>query len=176
MTSSDAKQLIAGAITDQDISEWVDLGCGAGTFAYALADLLADGSKIYAVDKLQQYLNTRKAGVKLEFIKADFEKQEMQFKNIAGVIMANSLHYIEDQLELIHRIKPWLKEGGKIILIEYDSDDRNAWVPYPITYEKATQMFNAAGFSSVTKIGELSSTIRKENIFSCLATNNPINN
>lgn len=169
MTSADAKQLIAGAITNQELSEWVDLGSGGGTFAYALADMLAKGSKIYAVDKLQQYLNSRKADVSLEFIKADFEKQEMQFKNMAGVIMANSLHYVEDQLELILRIKPWLKADGKIILIEYDTKDSNAWVPYPITYEKATQMFEQAGFTSVYKIGEINSRIRNENIFSCLA-------
>ncbi|HEY5691566.1 MAG TPA: methyltransferase domain-containing protein [Cyclobacteriaceae bacterium] len=169
MTTTDAKQLIAGAITTQDSSEWVDLGCGAGTFAYALADLLAVESKIHAVDKLQQYLNSRKAGVTLEFIKADFEKQEMHFKNIAGVIMANSLHYVEDQLDVILRIKPWLKADGKIILIEYDTVDSNAWVPYPITYERATEMFESAGFTSVTKIGEMNSRLRQETIFCCMA-------
>ena len=169
MTSSDARLLIQNAITDQNKSEWIDLGCGAGTFAYALADLLPDGSTIHAIDKLQQHINSSKASATLEFTKADFEKQNLQFKNISGVIMANSLHYIEDQLALILKIKNWLKKDGKLILIEYDTSESNTWVPYPITYEKATQMFKAAGFTSVTKIGEMNSSIRKENIFCCMA-------
>lgn len=170
MTSSDARLLLEGAITEQTKSEWVDLGCGAGTFAYALADLLKDGSRIHAVDKLQQHLNSRKGGAIIEFTKADFEKQDLPFTNISGIIIANALHYVEDQLELILRIKPWLKKGGKLILIEYDTDNSNAWVPYPITYEKADQMFQTAGFTSISKIGEMNSAIRNETIFSCVAS------
>jgi len=170
MTSSDAGLLIEGAIPHLEKSDWIDLGCGAGTFTYALAGLLAQGSRIYAVDKLQQHLNSGKNGVVIEFTKADFEKQDLHFSNIEGIIMANTLHYIKDQPALISKIKPWLKEGGKLILIEYDTNDSNPWVPYPITFEKATPMLQAAGFSSVTKIGEMNSSIRKENIFSCMAT------
>ena len=169
MTSIEASLLLENAITPQEQSEWIDLGCGSGTFTYALADLLGEGSRIHAVDKLQQHLNSRKTGTTIAFSKVDFEKQDLPYKNIAGVIIANSLHYIEDQLSLIIKIKTWLKKGGKIILIEYDTDESNAWVPYPITYDKALQMFKTAAFTTVTKIAEMNSSIRKESIFSCMA-------
>lgn len=170
MTTSDARNLIEGAVTKKEQSDWVDLGCGSGTFAYALAGLLDDGSRIFAVDRLHQYLKSKQGNVSIEFTKADFEKQELHFANLSGIVLANSLHYVEDQLSLILRIKPWLKEGGKIILIEYDTDEHNPWVPYPITFEKATAIFDRAGFNQVVKIGELSSRFRKEAIFSCVAT------
>ncbi len=169
MTSSDAKDLITNAITEKVKSEWVDLGCGSGTFTYALAALLADGSRIHAVDRLHQYLKSVQNGVHITFKKADFERQELHFANLSGIVMANSLHFVEGQLELILRIKPWLKAGGKIILIEYDTDDPNAWVPYPITFDRAVEMFNNAGFQNISKVGELNSRIRKENIFCCVA-------
>ncbi len=35
---------------------WCDLGCGSGTFTMALADLLAPGSRIHAVDLDQKVL------------------------------------------------------------------------------------------------------------------------
>ena len=162
--------MIANAITEKERSEWVDLGCGSGTFTYALAALLADGSSIHAVDRLHQYLKAGQNGVDIIFKKADFEKQVLHFANLSGIVMANSLHFVENQLELIQRIKPWLKAGGKMILIEYDTDDKNAWVPYPITYDRAFEIFTKAGFQHIAKVGELNSRIRKENIFCCEAS------
>lgn len=170
MTSPEARLLIESAVPNQEKSEWVDLGSGSGTFTYALAGLLMKGSTIHAVDKLQQHFNSNQPNVTIDFIKADFEKQDLPFTNISGIIMANALHYVEDQLELMLRIKPWLGKRGKLILIEYDTEDRNPWVPYPITFEKATQLFEAAGFTSVAKIGEMNSRIRQETIFSCMAS------
>ena len=52
MKIKDAETLIQQAFAAEDgIECWADLGCGSGTFTYALANCLKEGSTIYAVDK-----------------------------------------------------------------------------------------------------------------------------
>ena len=48
---------------------WADLGCGSGIFTNALASLLGDGGKIYAIDKEVQDLKIEAEGkIKFNFL------------------------------------------------------------------------------------------------------------
>ncbi len=52
MTIQEATDLIRhDRITSLTKNVWADLGCGSGIFTHALANLLCEGSIIYAVDK-----------------------------------------------------------------------------------------------------------------------------
>ena len=169
MTSSEASALIQAAISEKRKETWMDLGCGSGTFAYALAGLLTTGSRIVAIDKLSQHIAKERNGVVINFLQADLENQVLSYRDMDGILIANTLHYISDQPGFIQRIKPWLKKDGRLVLIEYDTERSNTWVPYPLTFAKAEKLLLEAGFKQVSKIGAIDSAIRAESIFACVA-------
>lgn len=160
--------MIERAIHDYPTATWADLGCGTGTFTYALAGLLGEGSKVWAVDKLTQYLGTGKGPVAVEFLQMDIERQPLPFNSLDVIIMANTLHYIRDQETFLGRLPHHLIKNGKIVLVEYDTDRSNQWVPFPVTYDKAQTLLAEAGFKNIFRIGERPSTIRNGMIFACV--------
>ena len=81
---------------------WADLGCGNGTSTYALAHPVSPGSSIIAVDRLPQKLN-RTAGnnVSIQFQLADMSLESLTLPKLDGILMANSLHYIQEKERLV---------------------------------------------------------------------------
>ena len=105
MEISDAVNLIEAGLSDNTPnSTWEELGCGRGTFTKALAKLLGNGSRIYAIDKDNQQTPSVYDGVKIEFIKVNFEHDPIPHSNLDGILMANSLHYIKDKLTFARKI------------------------------------------------------------------------
>ena len=150
MQQTEATNLIKGAITTQQPQKWADLGCGSGTFTIALQSLLPTGSHVTAVDKQRQNLP-------VNFIKADFEKDELNLSGLDGILMANSLHYIRDKQKLIKKLEACFANQPTFLIVEYDTTRFSPWVPYPINYQKLEQLFVALGYSTVTKLGEMPS-------------------
>lgn len=169
MTIPEAKKLIDAAIPDSPTEHWADLGCGSGTFTYAVAELLGKGSRILAIDKLTQYLAKERAQVEITFSQLDAEHMTRDKGEFDGIIMGNTLHYIKDQSSFLQRLHPWLKSNGKLVLVEYNTDRSNQWVPYPVSFEKAESLLKQAGFKAITKIGERPSQYRTDNMFACMA-------
>ena len=167
MRVADATILIEAGVPDKiQNTTWADLGCGSGIFTNALATLLGDGSKIYAVDKENQHLKIHETGkMKIEFVMLDFIKDHLPFFGLDGIVMANSLHYVKDKRTFIEKTKKHLKANGQLIIVEYDTLRQNRWVPYPISFEKLTQTFSASGFTFIKKIGERSSVYRSEKMY-----------
>jgi ubiquinone/menaquinone biosynthesis C-methylase UbiE len=134
---------------------WADLGCGSGLFSRALASLLPQQSKILCIDKAGPGWKANETNnVELEFIKADFSMYEFENGKFDGFMMANSLHYIKNKPLLIDRLVPALRPNGSIVIVEYDSESPNFWVPYPITYGKLKSLFLNNDINKITKIGE----------------------
>ena len=148
-------------------STWADLGCGSGLFAKALASLLGNGSKIYAVDKVQQSIESNFNKVVIEFIKADIFNEPLTLSNLDGVLMANSLHYMKDKSSFFKKIKKLLKPNGQVIVVEYEMEKANAWVPYPISFNELEKLFSGNDFGSVVKIGERISIFNAQKMYAC---------
>lgn len=150
-------------------SIWADLGCGSGLFTKSLASLLGNGSKIYAVDKTQQSLESSFNNVAIEFIKADFVNESLPFTDLDGVLMANSLHYIKDKSTFFEKLKKLLKQNGQAIIIEYEIEKANPWVPYPIRFNKLEKLLSTKGFRPLVKLGERESIFDAEKMYACSA-------
>ena len=85
-------------------------------------------------------------GTGVHFITGDIERPR-ELPPLDGIVAANSIHYIRDQVSLLRRWKTLLKPGGRIIVVEYDTDRGNTWVPYPLSLGALDKLARSAGFS-----------------------------
>ncbi|PBQ33527.1 methyltransferase type 11 [Sphingobacteriaceae bacterium] len=155
-------------IQKEKIVQWADLGCGKGFFTEALARQLSPGSKIYAVDKSDGLLLDSLPEIQIAFQKANFEKEHLDLKNLDGILMANSFHFVEDKKKLLKKLSQYLMPDAEFILIEYDTDKANPWVPYPISFLNLKKLFIELGFFSVEKMADTQSLYSSGRIYSAL--------
>jgi SAM-dependent methyltransferase len=153
--------LIRDAVTIGET--WLELGSGTGAFTLALAELLGTGGTIHSVDrdrgalaKQAQAVRSRFVAVRLDQRTADFT-HDLGFSGMDGVLMANSLHFVEDKVPVLALARSYLKPAGKLVLVEYDADRGNPWVPYPMSYATWQRVASAAGFSGTRLLGRVRS-------------------
>jgi SAM-dependent methyltransferase len=151
---------------------WADFGAGQGAFTLALAELLGPGGVIYAVDRDAGAVReaARSAGqrfpqVRVEAVAADFTRPlPPSLPPLDGAVMANALHFVPDarKPEVIQRVAERLKPGGRLLLVEYNVDRGNLWVPHPLTYERWAQLAGQAGFARTRLLARRPSSFLKE--------------
>ena len=131
---------------------WADLGAGDGAFTLALADLIGTTGTIYAVDRdegalrrLARAMQQRFPEVTLHTQRGDFDRP-LQLPPLDGIVMANSLHFIRHKAGTLARIRAYLQPGGRLLMVEYNSDRGNVWVPHPFAYPTWQKMSQACGF------------------------------
>lgn len=119
---------------------WADFGSGDGAFTLALAELVGPTAEIYSIDKKKSSLRRQESAMrshfpqhKIHFLPADFTKP-LDLPPLDGLIMANSLHFHKQKDPLLKQIIGYLKDGGRLILVEYDVDRGNMWVPHPLSF------------------------------------------
>jgi len=141
MQQADAIALIEKGIDPSYPQRWADLGAGSGTFTLALQKVLHQDSEIIAVDKQAQRLP-------VQFIRADFVKDELPLSNLDGILMANALHYVQDKQALIRKLENHFRAEGRFLIVEYDTRRSNPWVPYPIRFDELQALFQPFGYDT----------------------------
>jgi SAM-dependent methyltransferase len=155
--------LLRPAVTEPD-GTWADIGSGAGAFTLALADLLGPGALIVSVDRDKSALEAQRRSlaafpaVAVRHLVADFT-QPLDLPQLDGLVMANSLHFVlrDAQVETVRRLAAALRPGGRFVVVEYDADRGNPWVPYPFRSVRWPEMARAAGLASGREIGRVPS-------------------
>jgi ubiquinone/menaquinone biosynthesis C-methylase UbiE len=130
---------------------WLDLGCGTGLFTQALAGNLPPASKIIAVDKDEKALRKIPAivnDVVIQTRAADFVYDALDVKEVDGMLIANLLHYVNDKETLLKKLSSSMKTNGIFLIVEYDRQTNNQWVPYPLTIDAAKALFKSLGYPS----------------------------
>jgi len=79
-----------------------------------------------------------------------------------GIMMANSLHYVKDQISFLLFIKKYLKPQGKLVLIEYNADTGNMWVPYPVSFVRFCELCKETGLQPPKLLSTISSRFLNE--------------
>ena len=149
---------------------WADLGCGSGLFTRALASLQLPGSLIYAVDT-HPTLPLNSGGfseIRIETVPLDFVRADWPFAQLDGLLMANSLHYVSNQLAFLAKAIRHLTESGVFLVVEYDSDVPNPWVPYPLSYHALKRLFSNSGYSRIEKVNQKPSRYGRANLYAAL--------
>lgn len=134
---------------------WADIGAGSGAFTLALADLLGAGSRIVAVDRDAGALgravaavSSRFPAVAIEPLVADFTRV-LEVPALDGLVAANSLHFVprDRQAAVVAGLASRIRPGGTFVVVEYDADEGNPWVPHPFRYPTWEQLAREAGLS-----------------------------
>jgi ubiquinone/menaquinone biosynthesis C-methylase UbiE len=162
MEHADHVALIRDGVTGAG-PRWLELGCGEGAFTLALAELLGEAGRILATDidrralsRLSEAARSRRsAGLR----DARIDRAIVSLSDTLprgpfdGVLAANVLHFVRERSAVLAAIHRVLVPGGRLIVVEYDADRGNPWVPHPFSFERWTDMARDAGFEDVRLIG-----------------------
>ena len=148
---------------------YADFGAGSGAFTLALRELIGLHADIYAVDKDQRALHDLEKAHRAEFgtsqnvhtMRADFTRA-LSLPPLDGIVMANSLHFFKDQVKVLHHVRSFLKLHGVFLLVEYNVDSGNLWVPHPLSFEKYHTLAQRAGFTEPRLLAKAPSRFLKE--------------
>jgi ubiquinone/menaquinone biosynthesis C-methylase UbiE len=142
---------------------WADLGSGTGAFTLALAELLGPGGVIHAVDRdagalrdLERGMGASFPGVTVRPVVGDFTRP-LNLPPLDGIVMANSLHFHRDRETVARHAIGWIRPGGRLIVVEYDADTGNPWVPHPFSYRSWVELTGRIGLRDVQLIGRVPS-------------------
>lgn len=147
---------------------WADLGSGTGAFTLALADLIGPTGEIYSVDKdrgslkeQERAMRARFPAVTVHYLAADFSRS-LELPPLDGVVMANSLHYQRDKDAVLQMVRGYLRPGGRLLLVEYNADRGNPWVPYPLSYSTWEAVARRNGFAETKLLSRVPSRFLNE--------------
>ena len=170
MKVSEAIELLApGEVGALGPTTWADLGCGAGTFTRALASLLAPGSTVHAIDRdasALQALPSVHGPTAIRAYAGDFTRRPWPFPDVDGILMANSLHYVDDQPAFLRACESHMTSRRNFLIVEYDTSEPSRWVPYPVNQSRLTTLFERAGYTSVRVLRSRPSIYRRAPIYS----------
>jgi len=176
MNHNDHVNLLKPANLNQG-GTWADFGAGSGAFTLALRELIGFHASIYAVDKDRRALNDLEKAHRTEFgtsqnlhtVRADFTgalsvstSSTQRLPPLDGIVMANSLHFFKDKEKVLHHVRSFLKMNGALLLVEYNVDSGNLWVPYPLSFETFCSLAPRAGFSEPSLLAKIPSRFLKE--------------
>jgi len=148
---------------------WADLGAGSGAFTLALRELVGPDAILYAVDKDHARLNDLEGAYRARFgetknlhvLATDFSRS-FDLPPLDGIVMANSLHYFKDQEKVLRQVQTHLKPNGILLLVEYNVDSGNPWVPYPLLFESFRALAPRSGFSEPRLLAKRPSSFLRE--------------
>jgi SAM-dependent methyltransferase len=79
-----------------------------------------------------------------------------------GIVMANSLHYFKDKEKILSHVYGFLKPNSALLLVEYNVDSGNLWVPHPLSFETFRTVAPRVGFSEPRLLAKHPSRFLKE--------------
>lgn len=154
---------------------WAELGSGRGAFTLALAEVIGPAGHIYSVDHdgnalraQERALRGRFPAARVDYLNADYTRP-LDLPPLDGLLMANALHFQRDKDSVLQRVRGYLKPGGRLVLVEYNTDRGNMWVPHPLSYETFETLAERNGFVDVRKLAAVPSSFLGE-IYSAVCT------
>lgn len=151
---------------------WADFGSGSGAFTLALRELVGPGAEIFSIDQDAGRLREQERAFQelfpqsnVHFLRADFTR-ELKLPPLDGIVMANALHYFKNKIDLLKHMRAFLKPRGIFLLVEYNVDKGNMWVPHPLSFETFRALAPRAGFDEPCLLATAPSHFLRE-FYSC---------
>jgi ubiquinone/menaquinone biosynthesis C-methylase UbiE len=147
---------------------WADLGSGSGAFTLALAELAGVEAEIYSIDQDKGALQEQSRAFKTRFPQANVHFQQADFTKrlslppLDGIVMANSLHFHRQKEPILKLLYDYLKPGGRLLMVEYNVDQGNMWVPHPLSFDTWKTLAKNNGFTDTQFLAARPSRFLKE--------------
>ena len=160
MNHADHMFLLREAVTG---GVWADLGSGHGAFTLALADLIGSDGEIFSIDKDAGALARQETAMVARFPRlavtylAGHFRKPFVLPPLDGIVMANSLHFVKHKEPVVQLAASYLKPGGQIVLVEYNTDAGNRWVPHPLSFDTWRQLAGRYGLLATHKLAAVPS-------------------
>ena len=134
-----------------------DFGSGSGNYSLAMAKLVGDSGRVYAVDiqgdllkKVKNLSRTEHPG-NIEVIRGDIEKiggTKLKDNVIDAVLLSNVLFQLDEKGKTVKEAHRIVKSKGRVVVIDW-SDSFGGIGPQPqfvVTKERAKELFENGGF------------------------------
>ncbi len=112
-----------------------DVGCGIDYFSLRLAKKVGESGIVYASDideEALQYLGERckKQGIQnIQLIHGEENNPLLPKASIDLVLIVNTINFIDDSSLFFKNLKPCLKSGGRVIIIQWDAEKMDSEMP-----------------------------------------------
>jgi len=110
-----------------------DIGSHEGYMTMKLTKVVGRTGKVYAVDVQQNRLDKLNGILKDEgvtnvtTIKGDYDNPHLPLNTLAGAIIIDTYHEMDDHDDMLRHIKAALKMGGRLIICEPIATNRRNW-------------------------------------------------
>ena len=152
MNHDDHVALLRGGF-DRPGGVWADIGSGTGAFTLALAELIGPAGVIYSIEQDRSALAQQERSLREQFPNtivhyrpADFTRP-IDLPTLNGIVMANSLHFHRNPAPIVQLLKSYLRPQGRFIFVEYNVEQGNSAVPYPVSYRMWEVLARSCGFT-----------------------------
>jgi SAM-dependent methyltransferase len=154
---------------------WADFGSGTGAFTLALAELLGPGSVIHSIDRDAGALRAQAEEIRRRFPQVALHTYAQDYTRplalplLDGIVAANTLHFLRDadKLRTVRLFKGYLREGGRMLVIEYNVDHGNYAVPHPLPFTAWQTLAADAGFGRTELLSTRPSRFLREIYSAC---------
>ncbi|OGW65439.1 MAG: hypothetical protein A3H49_08390 [Nitrospirae bacterium RIFCSPLOWO2_02_FULL_62_14] len=139
-----------------------DVGSGSGYFTRRFVKAVTDAGKVYAIDVEQEMLTYTKTSIErlhipytAEFILARLDDPKLPPDSVDLIFLCNVYHHLEDRAQYFSNVKPALKAGGRIVIVDFYHDERSGDVGFPrrhlVARETAITEMGKAGYRLLRK-------------------------
>jgi arsenite methyltransferase len=115
-----------------------DIGAGSGYFTRRFVQAVTEKGKVYAVDVEPDMLQYAQAGIArmpipsaVEFILAQPDNPQLPRQSVDLIFLCNVYHHLNDRPAYFSNVRPSLKPGGRIAVIDFYHDARSGDVGFP---------------------------------------------
>jgi len=134
-----------------------DLGAGSGYFTRRFVKAVTDTGKVYAIDVEQEMLAYTKTSIErlhvphaVEFILASSDNPKLPPASVDLIFLCNVFHHLENRAAYFTAVRPALKAGGRVAVVDFYHDERSGNVGFPrrhlVPRETVVEEMRQAGY------------------------------
>ena len=134
-----------------------DLGAGSGYFTRQFVKAVKETGKVFAIDVEPEMLAYVKGSIErlhiptsVEYILASPDDPKLPPASVDLIFLCNVYHHLEDRDRYFAAVKPVLKTGGRVTIVDFYHDKRSGNVGFPrrhlVARETVVEEMRRAGY------------------------------